>query len=57
MMKKADEQKSKIEELKALLNDLISRKGDLLDSDIQEISRLLDRHLVEYHKLLKEKEE
>jgi hypothetical protein len=55
MMSKTDRNKEKIEELKQLLNDLISSKGDLLDSDILEISRLLDEHLVEYHKLLEEK--
>jgi hypothetical protein len=55
MMSKTDRSKEKIEELKQLLNDLINSKGDLLDSDILEISRLLDEHLVEYHKLLEEK--
>jgi hypothetical protein len=55
MMSKTDRSKEKIEELKQLLNDLINSKGDLLDSDILEISRLLDEHLVEYHKLLSEK--
>lgn len=56
MMTKANKQREKIEELKKLLDDLISQKGDLLDSDILEISRLLDEHLVEYHKLMKGKE-
>lgn len=53
MMKQLMEQKEKIEELRAILNDLIKKKGNLQDSEIIRISGLLDEHLVEYYRLLK----
>lgn len=56
-MKEVIEQKEKIEELRMILNDLIKKKGNLLDSEIIKISGLLDEHLVEYHRLLKRKKE
>lgn len=56
-MKKVIEQKKKIEELRTILNDLIKRKGNLLDSEVIKASGLLDEHLVEYHSLMKAKEE
>ena len=43
----------KIEELRKEMDDIISTKGDLLDSEIIDISRLLDEHLVEYYRVLK----
>jgi stage 0 sporulation regulatory protein len=45
----------KIEELRKNMDELIGSKGDLLDSEIIELSRLLDESLVEYYKLLKKK--
>ncbi|MHB1392523.1 MAG: Spo0E family sporulation regulatory protein-aspartic acid phosphatase [Clostridia bacterium] len=57
MMKEIIEQKKKIEELRRILNDLINKKGNLLDSEIIKVSQLLDEHLVEYYRLLKGKKE
>ncbi len=56
-MKEVIKQEKKIEELRMLLNNLIKKKGDLLDSEIIKISMLLDEHLVEYDRLLKRKKE
>ncbi|HYE10646.1 MAG TPA: aspartyl-phosphate phosphatase Spo0E family protein [Patescibacteria group bacterium] len=56
-MKEVIEQKDKIEELRIILNDLIRKKDNLLDSEIIRVSGLLDEHLVEYYRLLKVKKE
>jgi hypothetical protein len=52
-MKELIEQKKKIEELRAILNDCIKKKGNLQDSEIIRISGFLDEHIVKYHRLLK----
>lgn len=52
-MKKLVKQKKKIEDLQTVLNDLIKSKGNLQDSEIIRINESLDKHIVEYQKLLK----
>ena len=54
-MKEINELLKKIEELRKEMNDTISTKGDLLDPEIIKISKILDGHLNEYHRLLKDK--
>jgi iron-sulfur cluster repair protein YtfE (RIC family) len=55
-MRKVDEVLKKIEELRKEMNDMIASKDNLLDSEVIEISELLDQKLVEYQRLLKDKE-
>jgi len=54
-MKDVNELLEKIEELREEMNNTINKNSNLQDSNIIEISRLLDEHLVEYYKSLKDK--
>lgn len=50
-MKEIEEILAEIEKLRKKMDDMIESKEDLLDREILEISRLLDKHLVKYYKL------
>lgn len=44
----------KIEEVRTLMNQLISEKAELIDPDVVLLSQKLDKLLNEYNKFLKE---
>ena len=56
-MKEFNKLLNRIEELREEIYKTIDKSSDLQDSHIIEISRLLDKHLVEYYKLLKDMSE
>jgi len=52
-MEEIKEVLKKIDELRKKINDMINASDDLLDSNIIDLSRLLDEQLTEYYRLLK----
>lgn len=44
--------KARIEELRELMYEIISREGNLLHSKVIEISQELDKYLNEYNKIV-----
>ncbi|MEA4845665.1 MAG: aspartyl-phosphate phosphatase Spo0E family protein [Clostridiaceae bacterium] len=55
-MKEIEEVLKKIEELRSEMNELIRTGNEPLDVETIEISKLLDEHLVEFHRLLQNKQ-
>lgn len=55
-MKELNELLKRIEELREEMYKTIDKKSDLQNSNIIEISRRLDKYLVEYQRLLKDME-
>lgn len=55
-MSELQEVMNKINETRKWLNDLLEKKGDLLDPEVIELSQFLDKILNDYNKLLSEKE-
>ena len=53
-MKEFDDLLKRIEELREEMYKTIDKSSDLKNGHMIEISRKLDEHLVEYHKLLRD---